>query len=112
MSELWTGTSGYVDPTGAGGSSTRKDCGSETSSPEPETFDRWRDAVPEGFLFAMEASRYITHVRRLRDTAEPLLDLVNPGREAKRKRPPQGRTPRWAPSQSIPADYLFPPAAP
>jgi uncharacterized protein YecE (DUF72 family) len=28
--------------------------------------------VPEGFVFAVKASRYITHVRRLRDTAEPL----------------------------------------
>jgi uncharacterized protein YecE (DUF72 family) len=28
--------------------------------------------VPEGFVFAVKASRYITHIRRLRDTAEPL----------------------------------------
>lgn len=40
--------------------------------PEPETFDRWRDLVPEGFLFAVKASRYITHIKRLRDAAEPL----------------------------------------
>ena len=40
--------------------------------PEPETFDRWRDAVPEGFVFAVKASRYITHVRRLHDTTEAI----------------------------------------
>ena len=40
--------------------------------PEPESLDRWRDAVPEGFVFAVKASRYITHLKRLRDIAEPL----------------------------------------
>ncbi|MBA3318943.1 MAG: DUF72 domain-containing protein [Gemmatimonadales bacterium] len=45
--------------------------------PEPETFDRWRDAVPEGFVFAVKASRYITHVRRLRDAVEPLALLLD-----------------------------------
>jgi len=33
--------------------------------------------VPEGFVFAVKASRYITHVRRLRDTAEPLTLFLN-----------------------------------
>ncbi|HEY7791054.1 MAG TPA: DUF72 domain-containing protein [Vicinamibacterales bacterium] len=33
--------------------------------PAPETFDRWRDEAPPGFLFACKASRYITHVKRL-----------------------------------------------
>ncbi len=40
--------------------------------PEPESLDRWRDAVPDGFVFAVKASRYITHLKRLRDIAEPL----------------------------------------
>jgi len=34
--------------------------------PKETTFDRWRDATPEGFLFVVKASRYITHIRRLR----------------------------------------------
>jgi uncharacterized protein YecE (DUF72 family) len=34
--------------------------------PKEETFVRWREATPEGFLFAVKASRYITHIRRLR----------------------------------------------
>jgi uncharacterized protein YecE (DUF72 family) len=37
--------------------------------PERETFARWREQTPEGFVFAVKASRYITHVRRLRDPA-------------------------------------------
>jgi uncharacterized protein YecE (DUF72 family) len=40
--------------------------------PEIATFERWREAVPPGFRFAVKASRTITHARRLRDTA-PLL---------------------------------------
>jgi uncharacterized protein YecE (DUF72 family) len=38
--------------------------------PAPESFDRWREAVPDDFLFAVKASRYITHIKRLRDAAE------------------------------------------
>jgi uncharacterized protein YecE (DUF72 family) len=38
--------------------------------PAVESFDRWRDAVPDDFLYAVKASRYITHIRRLRDAAD------------------------------------------
>jgi uncharacterized protein YecE (DUF72 family) len=38
--------------------------------PKEETFDRWRTEVPESFRFAVKASRYITHIRRLRDCRE------------------------------------------
>jgi uncharacterized protein YecE (DUF72 family) len=34
--------------------------------PKEETFDRWSESTPPGFLFAVKASRYITHIRRLR----------------------------------------------
>jgi uncharacterized protein YecE (DUF72 family) len=40
--------------------------------PEFSTFERWRDAVPSGFRFAVKASRTITHFRRLRGIG-PLL---------------------------------------
>src|SRR5919198_5752399 len=42
--------------------------------PKEATFDRWREATPEGFLFVVKASRYITHIRRLRD-AKDSVDL-------------------------------------
>jgi uncharacterized protein YecE (DUF72 family) len=32
----------------------------------------WRDTAPPGFLFAWKASRFITHMKRLLDPAEPL----------------------------------------
>jgi uncharacterized protein YecE (DUF72 family) len=38
--------------------------------PKDETFDRWREATPPGFRFAVKASRYITHIRRLRDAKD------------------------------------------
>ena len=33
--------------------------------PSPETLKAWRKAAPPGFLFAVKASRYITHMRKL-----------------------------------------------
>jgi uncharacterized protein YecE (DUF72 family) len=33
--------------------------------PTPEMFARWREATPPGFRFAVKASRYITHIKRL-----------------------------------------------
>ncbi len=40
--------------------------------PDPERFRAWAARVPEDFLFAVKANRVITHVRRLRNCAEPL----------------------------------------
>lgn len=38
--------------------------------PSAETVDRWRDAVPEGFVFAVKLWRRITHERHLIDAAD------------------------------------------
>jgi uncharacterized protein YecE (DUF72 family) len=35
--------------------------------PDEATFQKWASVAPEGFTFALKASRYITHVKRLRD---------------------------------------------
>jgi uncharacterized protein YecE (DUF72 family) len=35
--------------------------------PAARTFRGWRDAVPDGFVFAVKASRYLTHIKRLED---------------------------------------------
>lgn len=40
--------------------------------PTEETFDRWRSATPEGFVMAVKASRFLTHLKRLRDPGQPL----------------------------------------
>jgi uncharacterized protein YecE (DUF72 family) len=36
---------------------------------EVETFRRWREETPPGFLFACKGSRYLTHMKRLKDAA-------------------------------------------
>ena len=45
--------------------------------PERSVFERWRAETPEGFVVAVKASRYLTHVRRLRDPAEPVGRLAD-----------------------------------
>ena len=44
--------------------------------PERSTFEAWAARTPPGFLVAVKASRYLTHVRRLREPAEPVERLV------------------------------------
>jgi uncharacterized protein YecE (DUF72 family) len=38
--------------------------------PRESSFERWRDETPAGFAVTVKASRYITHIRRLRDAAD------------------------------------------
>jgi uncharacterized protein YecE (DUF72 family) len=45
--------------------------------PEPGTFERWREATPPGFTFVVKASRYLTHVRRLRDAEDGIRLLTD-----------------------------------
>ena len=40
--------------------------------PEPGTFSTWAEIAPPNFLFAVKGSRYITHMKKLRDCGEPL----------------------------------------
>ena len=89
LGRIWIGTSGYVYrhwrkgvfyPTGlpvreelayyASRFSTVELNNSFYRLPTAAMFDRWRDATPEDFQFAVKASRYITHVKRLRNVAD------------------------------------------
>jgi uncharacterized protein YecE (DUF72 family) len=38
--------------------------------PREATFQKWRDRVPKSFTFAVKASRYITHIKKLNEPAE------------------------------------------
>jgi uncharacterized protein YecE (DUF72 family) len=42
----------------------------------PSTFADWRSRTPDGFVMAVKASRYLTHIRRLRDPAESVARLL------------------------------------
>ncbi|MFL5735490.1 MAG: DUF72 domain-containing protein [Chloroflexia bacterium] len=43
--------------------------------PSEQTFEGWRERSPEGFLFAVKASRFLTHMKKLKDPQEPLARL-------------------------------------
>ncbi|WP_051367997.1 DUF72 domain-containing protein [Hamadaea tsunoensis] len=45
--------------------------------PEKKTFADWAARTPDGFVFAPKMSRYLTHVRRLRDPAEPVARFLD-----------------------------------
>jgi uncharacterized protein YecE (DUF72 family) len=45
--------------------------------PEPSTFEGWGQRTSPDFTFVIKASRYLTHIRRLRDPAEPVARLLD-----------------------------------
>ncbi|NUR85861.1 MAG: DUF72 domain-containing protein [Nonomuraea sp.] len=44
--------------------------------PRPETFAAWRERTPAGFVIAVKASRFLTHIKRLADPEEPVERLM------------------------------------
>lgn len=44
--------------------------------PDARVVERWRQAVPPGFLFAVKASRFLTHVKRLHQVEAPLARML------------------------------------
>lgn len=44
--------------------------------PERSSFIKWREQTPPGFLFAVKASRYLTHMKKLSEPEEPLGRLL------------------------------------
>ncbi|MQA85595.1 MAG: DUF72 domain-containing protein [Streptosporangiales bacterium] len=45
--------------------------------PSYDNFAAWRDRTPEGFVVAVKASRYLTHIKRLNDPDEPVQRLMD-----------------------------------
>jgi uncharacterized protein YecE (DUF72 family) len=45
--------------------------------PSKETFARWRQATPARFLFAVKASRFLTHMKKLKDPEQPVERLFS-----------------------------------
>ena len=49
--------------------------------PERDTVAQWAEGTPDSFCFVLKVSRYLTHVRRLREPAEPIdrfMDRAEP----------------------------------
>ncbi|MEV4330652.1 DUF72 domain-containing protein [Streptomyces sp. NPDC049597] len=44
--------------------------------PERRTFAEWRERTPDGFVMAVKVSRFLTHIKRLKDPEEPVERLM------------------------------------
>ncbi|MBK7862615.1 MAG: DUF72 domain-containing protein [Archangiaceae bacterium] len=53
--------------------------GSFYSLQRPEYYRRWAAETPPGFVFAVKGSRYITHMKKLRDVKVPLANFFASG---------------------------------
>jgi uncharacterized protein YecE (DUF72 family) len=53
--------------------------GSFYSLQRPESWRSWYRDTPRGFVFAVKAPRFITHVRRLREVEKPLANFLASG---------------------------------
>lgn len=49
------------------------------STMSPSTFVKWRDSVPEGFVFALKASRFCTNRKNLGDVGESIEKFCGQG---------------------------------
>jgi uncharacterized protein YecE (DUF72 family) len=48
--------------------------------PDAGTFARWADRVPSRFIFSVKASRFLTHMKKLKDPEQPLELLIERAR--------------------------------
>jgi uncharacterized protein YecE (DUF72 family) len=65
--------------------------------PESKVFRSWRVRAPQGFTFAVKASRYLTHMKKLKDPEAPLDLFFSRARELGRTLGPvlYQLPPRW-----------------
>lgn len=68
--------------------------------PAADAFDRWAARVPDSFRFAVKASRYLTHMKRLREPHEPIERLWRRASRLERRFGPvlYQLPPRWKPN--------------
>ncbi len=48
--------------------------------PTVENFSAWAAQVPEGFVFAVKATRFTTHIKRLKDAPQTVANLLSAAR--------------------------------
>ncbi|HUW19970.1 MAG TPA: DUF72 domain-containing protein [Sedimentisphaerales bacterium] len=53
--------------------------------PKPKSIENWRQQAPDNFLYTVKANRYITHIKRLKDSQEPLERFFEVARLLKEK---------------------------
>lgn len=84
--------------------------------PKPETFSKWKEQAPPGFRYAVKASRFITHMKKLKDCREPVEEFIGRARKLGEAIGPvlYQLPPRWAYNRErleefialLPADLL------
>lgn len=45
--------------------------------PKESVFQKWREYSPDGFVFAVKVSRYITHIKRLKDCGDEVNNFMS-----------------------------------
>ncbi len=85
--------------------------------PSPETFTRWREEAPEGFLYTLKFSRYGTHMKYLKDPDETVSTFLEAARRLQETLGPilVQLPPRWGPNpdrlkaflESVPPDIRW-----
>jgi len=53
--------------------------------PSEEAFANWRDSSPANFTFAVKVSRFITHIKRLKNSEEPVGTFLSRAKILKQK---------------------------
>lgn len=53
--------------------------GTYYGSQSPQTFRKWRDATPEGFVFSVKGSRFVTNRRVLAEAGEAIQRFIDQG---------------------------------
>ena len=53
--------------------------------PQVRTYESWYATAPEGFVFALKLSRFITHIKRLREVHQPWSEFLQRARSLKEK---------------------------
>lgn len=53
--------------------------------PTKENFQKWYQQTPQNFVFSLKASRYITHIKRLKDVQDSWQKFINNAQELKEK---------------------------
>lgn len=48
--------------------------------PTEKAFSNWRQTSPDGFIYAVKVSRFITHIKRLKDVEEPIQTFLSRAR--------------------------------
>ena len=46
---------------------------------KPDIYRRWAAETPDDFVFTFKANRYVTHIKRLKDAAEPVATFMASG---------------------------------